>query len=292
MTHKSLVFIGGLTTVIVLLAGRYSLGGWYRDTGSVTEVARVRPGISKRSPVAVPVKDKNASLRDITADLPAFSPDQPGEEAIALIERWAQRNPAEAAHWVVANLSGDAFDAELVASVFAVWAREVPHEAADYVGQIPPGRTRDAAIVATVSIWGRNDPDTAAAWTEQIPADEIKPEMYERLLLAWAESEPLSAMQWSLKLPDSLARDLAVSRFCGAMMARYPSLAMLLATSVTDKDLRIQSLRKVTSDWLGRDQVVARRALLNSGIEPETLGDLLDAVAAGAPGAGNLAPVK
>lgn len=100
-------------------------------------------------------KEWAASLETIEEKSMAFA-------KIALV--LSQTDPAQAAHLLSeSGVAGREFDVALV-QVVQRWADKAPADALAWVTLFPPGEARTASMTEAISSWSNTDPQAAAAW--------------------------------------------------------------------------------------------------------------------------------
>jgi len=81
----------------------------------------------------------------------------------------AKEHPAEAATLVATRLAGDE-QARAAVAVVQRWAQSAPLDAAGWAQQFPEGPARRAALQNLLSIWSLSDRSAATAWLNSLPA--------------------------------------------------------------------------------------------------------------------------
>ena len=81
----------------------------------------------------------------------------------------AVTDPDLAAGWLKQAFASEGPFAEAALSVVENWISRDPLKTSAWVAQLPPGRSRDAAIEIVVQKWLSVDPSAAAAWIASLP---------------------------------------------------------------------------------------------------------------------------
>ena len=90
-----------------------------------------------------------------------------------LAQVWTEENPRAAVDWI-AHRPSDPVRDRLLARIAWARAQTDPTEAAGLVlTQLPPGDSRDEALIGVVRQWAGRDPAPASAWVAQFPAGPL-----------------------------------------------------------------------------------------------------------------------
>lgn len=107
-----------------------------------------------------------------------------------LAQLWTEEKPREAQAWIVEQPASALRD-RLLARIAHVRAQQEPAEAASLVlNHLPPGDTRDAALLNVVRQWAVRDPASATAWVAQFPAGPLHTRALAELEIARKISPP------------------------------------------------------------------------------------------------------
>lgn len=75
-------------------------------------------------------------------------------------------------------------------AVAAEWVRAEPESGSQFLGNLPAGPARDAALAAMVKVIAREDPASAAAWVEVLPPGSERDSLSDLVFHAGAENVP------------------------------------------------------------------------------------------------------
>jgi hypothetical protein len=90
-----------------------------------------------------------------------------------LAQLWTEEKPREAQAWILVQPASPLRD-RLLVRIAHVRAQQEPAVAADLVlNHLPPGATRDEALLNVVRQWALRDPTSATAWVAQFPAGPL-----------------------------------------------------------------------------------------------------------------------
>jgi hypothetical protein len=81
----------------------------------------------------------------------------------------ADSNPPEAAAWAVQTMAPGAAQDRAVVAVVQRWAQQAPLQAAEWVAQFPDSSVGRSAIRSLVEIWSVEDPAAASEWLKGLP---------------------------------------------------------------------------------------------------------------------------
>lgn len=141
---------------------------------------------------------------------------------------WGETDPAAAASLAVKSIPPGKAQDDAVVGIVQRWAQKEPENAAAWVAQFPEGRLRDTALDNLIRLWADQDftkvgtwlngaalgasqdmaigtfvskispsfPETAAHWAEAIEDDAIRVREIERVGEAWMLSDAKSARGW------------------------------------------------------------------------------------------------
>ena len=161
---------------------------------------------------------------------------------------WARFEPQQAAQWITRQ-PGDAnsFDRQqMLVSLGLSWAQSDPQAAAAFAAQLPPGVARQNMLAVALNGWATNHPDEAAQWLNQYPND---PEL------------------------DYVVRSLATSP---KVIDASPDQALAWANTMSDEDLRLQTLKIIVDRWMTKNFAAAKTYVQNANL-PSRIQCVLDA---------------
>ena len=200
------------------------------------------------------------------------------QELQMLTRMWAQRQPHEAARWLLARGSDapraalgqaamqlartdpaaatsyvDGVAPELratwISSVAAGYAQHDARAAATWVAQYRGEPGYDAAVTAVAGMTAQGDPVSAARLFDSIDVREAPdaPQTASRIATAWAQRDPGAAAAWAAAVASDEARASAISAAAGAWATRDAAGARSWALGLPASASRDQALIQVLS---------------------------------------------
>ena len=76
------------------------------------------------------------------------------------------------------------------------WTESDPSAAGSWLGTLPPGTSRDAAVSAYARRIVSSEPQTAAVWAESIENPNVREAQLSSIVSAWLHTDPTSAAAW------------------------------------------------------------------------------------------------
>lgn len=192
----------------------------------------------------------------------------------ALVDEWTRRDPTAAAAWAT-RLPEGAPRSRVLPSLTAVWAENAPAEATRFANSLPPGETRNEAIVAATSGWAQQDPPAALRWAQRSLQGTQQEHVYTNVVFTWGQRDPVAAAEWLRAMPDGKIWDSATSALSGALVERYPALALSLVTNIADQEMRNERIENIARRWLEADRATAETALIQSDLPAPLVSRLL-----------------
>ena len=191
-----------------------------------------------------------------------------------LASEWARRDPQAAAGWA-AQLPEGPPRAQVIASLTAAWAESSPRDAAVFAASLPAGETQTEAMVSAISGWARLDPPQAVQWAMLFPESGMRELAFTHVVPAWGERDAASAAEWLVQMPDGPGKDAAFDAFSGAMVDRYPSIALTFAQSISDNLVRRARSDFVARRWLAASPEAAMIGLRQAKLPDDVLARLI-----------------
>ncbi|MES2706423.1 MAG: sigma-70 family RNA polymerase sigma factor [Verrucomicrobiota bacterium] len=134
----------------------------------------------------------------------------------AVVEHWAQRDPAAAAAWV--DAAQPAWErTRLMDSLGYAWLQSDPASAADWWLQRAPGPD---TLVKIINVWAQEDPNAAGTWlSRQTPGPQSDTA---RMTFARqvADLDPASALRWAETVTDPAQRETTIDHIWQTWRAR------------------------------------------------------------------------
>lgn len=134
----------------------------------------------------------------------------------AVVEHWAQRDPAAAAAWV--DAAQPAWErTRLMDSLGYAWLQSDPATAADWWIQRAPGPD---TLVKIINVWAQEDPNAAGIWlSKQTPGPQSDTA---RMTFARqvGDLDPASALRWAETVTDPALRETTIDHIWQTWRAR------------------------------------------------------------------------
>ena len=137
-------------------------------------------------------------------------------------------------------------------SMFPNWARESPEDAANFVEmELPPGRPRREAALATAVAWAEENPRAAIEWFEKLgePAEYFSENPAASL---WASRDPQAALAWIASRPDGPRKAELLAGAIGGLAKHDPAQAAGLLESLPKRE-RYNPTIHVSREWTVQD---------------------------------------
>jgi hypothetical protein len=164
---------------------------WAREQDEDMQLTLLPPLVSQLAP-----RDTSAAL-----ELALSIRGEDGQRAVrSVLRSWTMKDPAAAAAWAAEQPN----NAALLPAVAFSWASQDPAKARDWIGALPSGETKDAALLSGVRCIVQGDrPQTAEPWVEAIGDPERRESAYWELGHAWLRFNPKEARAWLQNAPLS-----------------------------------------------------------------------------------------
>lgn len=121
--------------------------------------------------------------------------------------------------------------------------------------------------------WSRDDPEAVLEWADQLTG-KPKAEAYEEAMESWTREDPIAAGEYLATLPASAARDAATGAFAERVSREDPETAMEWAGTISDLDLRNETIIEVAQDWYRSDRAATETWMQTSGLSAEVLAQI------------------
>ncbi len=128
--------------------------------------------------------------------------------SLGIIPEWAEKEPEDAAKWVLELRSPLYQKNQHISSVARSWAAKDFEAAKEWALQIPEGEARDIALTNVVGVWGSRDPVAACNWAERYP---LSPDLQEKVMKEILEREVMHAktlFQQATLMPENMKRQI------------------------------------------------------------------------------------
>ena len=154
--------------------------------------------------------------------------------------------------------------------VYQNWAAYQPGAALENLAQIPDPVAREEARAALFVGWSQSDPAALVAHASTLPTGEPRLAALRDGLTQWVHLDPAAASAWMDThdpAPDLDAGAAAIAS-SPALVAKNPEVAASWAESITDPELRANTLLDFIRLWAERDPAAARRYATTSVLVP------------------------
>ncbi len=120
-------------------------------------------------------------------------------------------------------------------------------------------------------IWeaAANAPEAAANWVVQLPAGKTRDSLAASVGERFAIAQPAEAAQWIEQIKDQSTRDSAIYGLIRGYVAADPAAASEWVSQISDQKMRDQSLSQVWWQWRSKDAPAAREWVKNLTIIKE-----------------------
>jgi hypothetical protein len=174
-----------------------------------------------------------------------------------LTQAWAQRQPQEAARWLVAN--GAAAPRPALAQAAMQLARVDPTAAIAYIDNVPPD-SRATWISALADGYAQKDARAAAAWIAQHRGEPGYDAGLTAIASRTAQSDPAAAARLfeSIDVAEAPDASQAAARITAEWARRDPIAAAGWAATIADESTRVTAVGAAASNWASRDVAGAR----------------------------------
>ncbi len=155
-------------------------------------------------------------------------------------------------------------------TVFNQWAVYQPQASLAAVAQIPDPAARGEAMQGIVAGWSSSDPAGLVSYAQTLPAGETRLNALRDGLSQWVYRDPKAATEWMDSHdpnPDLDAGAAAVA-VLPALVEQKPDIAASWAESITDPELRINTLLDLIRIWGARDPTGARNYVATTSALP------------------------
>ena len=226
--------------------------------------------------------------------LPNASP-AASDLSLCILERWAERSPAEAADWLL-KLPDNSTGHAAYRNVATIWAEMELTSAVAWLDQLAANGNKTAAQLAvaekadeekeaftalkilSVTVaseerdrcvkyatrqWATKDRDGAIAWVNQIQDSAMREEMLSKIVLDWGVIDPAEAVAFAANtLPPGKQQEDAVAQNVRFWTARSPEQAAAWVTQLPEIGVRSAAMEGLMEAWAKSDAVKASEWLI------------------------------
>jgi len=215
-----------------------------------------------------------ATAPEAALDFVLNLPDDHTSLLVALVDEWTRRDPVSAAQWIT-RLPDGTRRTRVLPSMVAAWAESAPADALRFATSLPFDEVRKSAIVSAASGWAQQDPPAVLAWSRQALQGAEQEQVNTQAVFAWSQHDAVAVAEWLRQMPAGPAWDSVTNVLAGALVDRYPALALSLAGNIADPKLRDERIENVARRWLASDRAAAEEALIRSDLPVEAVSRLL-----------------
>ena len=135
---------------------------------------------------------QNTDFQELESLLPAHNKADKSDSAVnqgrrALFQRWAEINPREAADYLMSNPTKT--DPQCMSSIAEKFVEKSPHEAVDWVQDLPEGDYFDNAVYGMMTVLARDGSGEATELANRIKNPEIRKESFNQIKMLKAGPE-------------------------------------------------------------------------------------------------------
>ena len=169
--------------------------------------------------------------------------------------RWAERQQDPA-------FRGEAFE-----EITEDWVSLDPEAAAKWLSKHVDQEYSKEAVEDLARGWAFKDRQAAASWLENLSEGEVKSSGVHEFVKVWARKDPVGVAEWLNTLNDSGATDRGVTAYAQQIFDQSPEAALQSAASISNDEMREESMRHLASQWLRRDREAAEAWAVGEGYD-------------------------
>jgi hypothetical protein len=133
------------------------------------------------------------------------------------------------------------------------WGQFAPQDAAQWALALPEGNLRNQAMLALNQSWANSDPEQAVQFTSRQPASDERISMLAADLDAWFSKDAAAAGAWVSSHSTSAGADYnqlaAAVAAAPHLVDTTPENSVAWAMSISDENLKMDTLQKVFAQW-------------------------------------------
>ncbi len=169
-------------------------------------------------------------------------------ELSGIIMSWAQKDPAAAFDYMVANTETLSNMSWVYSSVLRDLTQS---EQVNLVARIPEGKVKNQVIdqLARQHIEGARYAQAVVA-LNVLPDSSERDSTLQRLGETWGKDNPQAAAAWLKHQPDSTDRDMVVAGYAAALAATSPMVAIQWAQSIPDEKVQVTTFKNIAMRWM------------------------------------------
>ena len=219
-------------------------------------------------------RERNEAFNTVFASVAATQPDEAVRVANILFQHDQGRATSlgctlinslcDAGHFEIAAqfaTSGDGSERSFwLGAAYSKWAELRPEEAAKAALAVSDPDLRNQALHGVVGGWADADPAGLTQFLTTLPSGGDRPQMIGQALRGWVQADPVAASTWINNNELGAELDVGVSEIAKMDLLK-PDVAVTWAESVTDPQIRAETLANVLDSWLRTDLPAARKYL-------------------------------
>ena len=155
------------------------------------------------------------------------------ELGLALLRRWAEREPALAAAWAQKSFANSG-NAALFQQIGIAWANSDLAAAVNWANALAPGPDHDSAVLAVAAEAARTDPVTALDLAGGLPPSQPRDNLLVHAISQWALAAPQAALAWGDKVPQPGLRQDVLAAALIAFADKDPATAATVAATTLE----------------------------------------------------------
>jgi len=167
---------------------------------------------------------------------------------------------------------------DLMLPAYSRWAEFQPQAAIASAMQITDPGLRDTALNAIIVGWSPTDPKGLVDFAQNnLPAGQQSSTLSSAIGY-WADNDPIAAATWINQNNPGAESDTGAAEIAlSSQLAQKPELAATWAESISNPQLRLETLTTLIEKWTAVDQTSAENYIKNSpSLTPEDRTQLLD----------------
>jgi hypothetical protein len=166
---------------------------------------------------------------------------QAGPWAAGIMREWIQRDASAAAR-LTTDLPIGAQPA-VFAEVARQWCRQDGAKALEWASALPPGPSRDAAMLEFTYAWSQHDSTQTTAWLNKLPNDSGRWAATEGFVFSVIDTDASGALAWARTIPDEARRMDLLRRSWQRWLRQNPTSAGQWLESGTLSDAELAALK-------------------------------------------------
>lgn len=140
-------------------------------------------------------------------------------------------------------------------------AQKEPAAAAAQLSALPDPAARQNSVEVIAKSWGSQDRKNALMWAGTLTNPQEQAAAWKSIARPWLQEDSQQASTWIASLPAGPPRDATVVVMAEQILTRDPDLAWEWALTLTDPDLKFNTLQKTATAWLANDAASLQQAL-------------------------------